>query len=210
MWGIWTRSGARAAAIWLGIAATTLIGAGSAGAAETVSITTAPNIPTLTGVTLNGQTQTTSRTWNLSTSPFKITTSGTPFSGWNLTVNGSSSAGNSAVFKEYCPNATCGSHTGPGFITGGLTLPADSLTWSTGTASWTGTAPRPAYQCSAGCHIDNATPVKVVSAGSTVANTAWTTLGTSTLSLATPASLLKLQTNEVYRLDVVWTASTGP
>jgi hypothetical protein len=62
----------------------------------------------------------------------------------------------------------------------------------------------------AGCHVDNATPVKFVSAGAGVANTTWTTSGSTTLSLATPASLLKLQTGEVYRLDVVWTVNTGP
>jgi hypothetical protein len=211
MWGIWRRSGARSAAIALSVAVTALIAAGGATAAETVSFSTAPNLPTLTGVTLNGRSQTTSTTWNLTSSPFAIATTGTPFSGWNLTVNGNSGAGRSAVFKEYCPNATCGSHTGPGYIAGGLTLPADSLTWSSGAASWTGAAPTPAYQCLAGCLVDNATPVKVVSAGAGVANaTTWTTTGSTTLSLATPASLLKLQTSEVYRLNIVWTVNTGP
>ncbi|HEY1507942.1 MAG TPA: hypothetical protein VGF93_03005 [Solirubrobacteraceae bacterium] len=211
MWRIGTRTGARAAAIWLGAVATALIGAGSAGAAETVFFATPPKLPTLTGVTLNGRPQPISTTWDLGASPFKITSFGTPFSGWNLTVSGNSAAGSSAVFKEYCPNATCGTHTGPGYITGGLTLQADSLTWSSGAASWTGAAPRPVYQCLAGCHVDNATPVKFVSAGAGVANnTTWTTTGSTTLSLATPASLLKLQTNEVYRLDVVWTLNTGP
>jgi hypothetical protein len=38
----------------------------------------------------------------------------------------------------------------------------------------------------------------------------WTSSGSSTLTLNTPASLRKLQTNEVYRLDLVWTLSTGP
>jgi hypothetical protein len=202
---------ARSAAIALSVAVSALVAVSSAGAVETVALTTAPNLPALTGVTLNGGTQTTNTTWNLTTSAFKITSSGTPFTGWNLTVNGDATGGRSAVFKEYCPNATCGPHSGPGYIAGGPTLPADSLTWNSTGASWTGVAPTPAYQCNAGCHIDNASAVKVVSAASTVANTAWTTTGaTTTLSLATPASLLKLQTNEVYRLNLVWTVSTGP
>jgi hypothetical protein len=141
----------------------------------------------------------------------KITSSGTN-NGWNLTVNGNSAAGKSAVFKEYCPNATCGAHSGPGYVAGGFTLPADSLTLSTNGASWTSAAPRPAYQCSVSpfCKIDHATATKVVSASTSVALGTWTGSGNSVLTLATPASLRKLQTNEVYRVDVVWTLSSGP
>jgi hypothetical protein len=50
----------------------------------------------------------------------------------------------------------------------------------------------------------------VVSASTSVALGAWTGSGSTVLTLATPASLRKLQTNEVYRLDVVWTLSSGP
>jgi hypothetical protein len=120
--------------------------------------------------------------------------------------------GKSAVFKQYCPNATCGTDSGPAFITGGFTLPAGSLTMNTSGASWTSAAPRPAYQCSVTpfCKIDQTTATKVVSASTSVALGTWTGSGSTVLTLATPASMRKLQTNEVYRLNVVWTLSSGP
>ena len=187
--------------------ATLALTAGSS-MATTVALTTAPNLPTLTGVTLNGQSQSTLTSWS---NAMKITSSGTN-NGWNLTANGNSAVGKSAVFKQYCPNATCGTDHGPGYITGGFTLPAGSLTMNTSGASWTSAAPRPAYQCSVSpfCKIDQTTATKVVSASTSVALGAWTGSGSTVLTLATPASLRKLQTNEVYRLDVVWTLSSGP
>jgi hypothetical protein len=187
--------------------ATLALTAGSS-MATTVALTTAPNLPTLTGVTLNGQSQSTSTIWS---NAMKITSSGTN-NGWNLTVNGNSAVGKSAVFKQYCPNATCGTDSGPAFITGGFTLPAGSLTMNTSGASWTSAAPRPAYQCSVTpfCKIDQTTATKVVSASTSVALGTWTGSGSTVLTLATPASMRKLQTNEVYRLNVVWTLSSGP
>jgi hypothetical protein len=189
------------------VLATLALTAGSS-MATTVALTTPPALPTLTGVTLNGQSKSTVTIWS---NAMKITSSGTN-NGWNLTVNGNSAGGKSAVFKQYCPNATCGTDSGPGYITGGFTLPADSLTMNTSGASWTSAAPRPAYQCSVSpfCKIDQTTATKVVSASTSVALGAWTGSGSTVLTLATPASLRKLQTNEVYRLDVVWTLSSGP
>ena len=179
--------------------------------ATTVAFGAAPSLPTLSGVTLNGQTQSTFTVWTM-TNAIRITSSGTN-TGWNLTVGANTSGGTkSAVFKQYCPNATCGTDTGPGYVAGGFTLPADSLTWNTSGSSWSSAAPRPAYQCSVSpfCTIDHATATKVVSASSSVALGAWSSSGSSVLTLATPANLHKLQTGEVYRVDVVWTASTGP
>jgi hypothetical protein len=49
-----------------------------------------------------------------------------------------------------------------------------------------------------------------VSASRFVSLATWTSSGSSTLSLSTPASLRKLQTGEVYRVDAVWTLSSGP
>jgi hypothetical protein len=188
------------------VIATLALTAGSS-MATTVAITTAPTLPTLSNVTLNGQAQTTTTPWPTA---FAMTSSGTN-NGWNLTVNGNSAAGKSAVFKEYCPNATCGTHSGPGYVAGGFTLPAGSLTWNTTGAGWTSAGIRPAYQCnSTPCPIDNATTSKVVSASRFVSLATWTSSGSSTLSLSTPASLRKLQTGEVYRVDVVWTLSSGP
>ncbi len=78
--------------------------------AGSLTFGTAPDVPNLPGLTLNGQTQTLNATMN-SFSMSDATGSG---SGWNDSVIGDSSAGKSAVFKQYCPNATCGSDTGPG------------------------------------------------------------------------------------------------
>ena len=203
-----TRTGISRVAFGCGAMLATLALTAGSSMATTVALTTAPNLPTLTGVTLNGQSQSTFTIWS---NAMKITSSGTN-NGWNLTVNGNSAAGRSAVFKQYCPNATCGTDSGPGYITGGFTLPADSLTMNTSGASWTSAAPRPAYQCSVTpfCKIDQTTATKVVSASTSVALGTWTGSGSTVLTLATPASMRKLQTNEVYRLDLVWTLSSGP
>lgn len=183
---------------------------GGASAAFSVAFSTAPTIGNLSGVTLNGHSQTTPTTWNLTSSPFAITSSGAPNGGWNLTVQGHGAAG-SAVFKQYCPNATCGTDSGPGYIASGYTLPANSLTINTASAGWTTSGTLPAYQCNAtACHVDSATAVKIVSASTSVAVGTWTTNGTATLSLSTPTTLHKLQTGELYRVNLLWTVSTGP
>jgi hypothetical protein len=203
-----TRTGIRRVAVGCIVAIGTLALTAGAALATTVAFTTAPALPTLSGVTLNGQSQSTVSSWS---NAMQITSSGTN-SGWNVTVNSRSGAGRSAVFKQYCPNTTCGTDSGPGYVTGGFTLPADSLTLNTSGASWTSAAPRPAYQCSVSpfCKIDQTTATKVVSASTAVALGTWTGSGSSVLTLATPASLRKLQTGEVYRVDVLWTLSSGP
>jgi hypothetical protein len=203
-----TRTGIQRVAVGCVVVTATLAMAAGAALATTVSFTTAPTLPTLSSVTLNGQSQTTFSLWP---NAMQITSGGTN-AGWNLTVNSRSGFGRSAVFKQYCPNTTCGTDSGPGYVTGGFTLPADSLTLNTSGASWTSAAPRPAYQCSASpfCKIDQTTATKVVSASTSVALGTWTASGSSVLTLATPASLRKLQTGEVYRVDVLWTLSSGP
>ena len=183
----------------------------SARAAMTVNFGTAPVLGTLSGITLTGRTQTTTNTTTLN--HFSVTSAGTPNVGWNMTVASVTGTGKSSVFKEYCPNATCGTDTGPGYITGGYTLPADSLTLDTAAASITGSgATKPAFQCNTSpfCNVDTTTPTKIVSASTASSLTTWTSSGNSTLSLTTPANLHKLQTNEVYRVDLVWTLNTGP
>jgi hypothetical protein len=176
-------------------------------ASATLSFSTAPALPTLPGLTLNGKQQTTTTT--MTNFAISNTTSAT---GWNLTVAGLSGTGNSAVFKQYCPNTTCGTDSGPGYITAGYTLPADSLTLNSTGATWTTAGTKPAFQCNSGCPIDNATATKIVSASTSVATGTWTTTSFSatSLSLATPTTLKKLQTNETYRVNVVWTLNTGP
>ena len=184
--------------------------AGNARAVETVALSRATNMPALTGVTLNGQAQTTTKTWNLATNRFKVTSSGTPDIGWNMTVNGDSSAGNSAVFKQFCPNASCGTDSA-GYVSGGFTLPADSLSLNTAGGTWTTGGATPTYQCNVvACPIDSTTPVKIVSASSSVATGIWSSSGSATMSLNTPSTLHKLQTGEVYSVNLVWTVNTGP
>ena len=86
--------------------------------AGSLSLGTAPDVPNLPALTLNGQSQTlTAQMANFSA----IDATGAA-TGWNVTVIGDTSGGKSAVFKEYCPNATCGSNSGPGYVSGGATL----------------------------------------------------------------------------------------
>jgi hypothetical protein len=141
------------------------------------------------------------------------TTTGT---GWNVTVAGNASAGKSAVFKRYCPNATCGSDTGPGYITGGATLPAGSLTLNTTGASWSttgGSGSAPAFQCNASaCPLDAASATKIVSTASGAGLGPWKSSGftSSSLALASATTLRALPASEVYRVDLLWTLGSGP
>src|SRR5438309_2255000 len=160
---ICTRFATRSVAVACAVALAMLGLSSNALAVTTLVVNTAPTLPALTGVTLNGQTQTTTTAWTMANN-IKITSSGTN-SGWNVTVGANTTGGtHSAVFKQYCPNATCGADAGPGYVAGGFTLPANSLTWNTTGSSWTSAAPRPAYQCSVSpfCFIDHATATKVV------------------------------------------------
>ena len=177
-----------------------------------LSFATAPALPTLTAITLNGQAQTTNTTMT-NFSVLDATGSG---AGWNVTVNGNAAGGKSAVFKQYCPNATCGSDSGPGYVSGGQTLAANSLTLSSTGASFTGqngtTGTAPTLQCASACNVDSASAVKISSAAAgtgmgTWASTGW---GGSSLALSTPSTLKTLQSNEVYRVDLVWTINSGP
>jgi hypothetical protein len=203
------RSTARQAAIALALGALVTLAVAVRASATTVSFATAPVMGALSGVTLNGLPQTTATTWNLTSNPFAITSGGTN-SGWNLTVRSTAGGGGSSVFKQYCPNGSCGSDSGPGYVTGGYTLPAGSLTLNTTGAGWTTGGTKPTYQCSSGCTVDTTTATKIVSAAGTVALGTWQSSGSATLSLSTPSTLRLLQTGEYYRVDLVWTASTGP
>ena len=75
-----------------------------------------------------------------------------------------------------------------------------------------GTAP--SLTCPTGCAIDSAAPVKVASepSGQLLGEGTWTTSGfsTSSLALAVPTTLRALPNEETYRVNVLWTLSTGP
>jgi len=174
-----------------------------------VSFSTTPNVPDLPALTLNGQVKTLNATmanWGVSMTSTK--------SGWNVTVAGDTSAGKSAVSKQYCPNTTCGSDSGPGYVTGGATLPASSLQLNSTGASWTGNSGTlPSHLCGSGCAMDTTAAVKIASATTSVSLGTWSTTGYSTTSIAAtiPTTVKTLtQTGEVYRVDLVWTLATGP
>jgi hypothetical protein len=180
--------------------------------AGSLAFSTAPAMPTLSAITLNGQAQTT----NTTMSNFAVDDATGSGSGWNVTVNGNSAGGKSAVFKAYCPNATCGTDSGPAYVTGGATLPANSLTLNSTGASFTGqngtTGTAPTLQCSTACNVDSASAVKIVSAAASAGMGTWASGGWSgtSLALSTPSTLKTLQTGEVYRVDLVWTLNSGP
>ncbi len=180
--------------------------------AGSLAFSTTPAMPTLTGITLNGQAQTT----NTSMTNFGVDDATGSGSGWNVTVNGNSTGGKSAVFKQYCPNATCGPDSGPAYVTGGLTLSANSLTLGSTGATFSGqngtTGTAPTLQCATACNVDSAAAVKIASGASGAGMGTWATSGWSgtSLALSTPSSLKTLQTGEVYRVDLVWTLNSGP
>jgi hypothetical protein len=182
-------------------------GADAAYAAFEFSI--APKLPTLTAVTLNGKSQTVNSTMaNFAV----IDTRGTK-SGWNVTAIGQSGTGKSAVFAQYCPKATCGSDP-EGYVTGGQKMAASSLTLNSTGAKFTGgTGTAPTLQCASGCKLDSAAAVKVASAATGGAGeTTWTTTGFSatSLALAVATTLRALKNEEVYRVNILWTLTTGP
>ena len=179
--------------------------------AGSLSFSTTPAMPTLSAITLTGAAQTT----NTTMTPFGITDATGSGSGWNTTVAGQSGAGKSAVFKQYCPTATCGADP-EGYVTGGATLAANSLTLNSTGASFaaqsgtTGTAPT--LQCSTACNVDSASAVKIASAATSAGMGTWLTSGftATSLALATSSTLKALSNGEVYRLNLLWTLSTGP
>ena len=180
--------------------------------AGSLSFSTVPALPSLGTVTLNGQAQTTTAQMT----NFGIADASGSGSGWDVTVAGLAGTGNSAVFKQYCPTGGgCGADP-LGYVTGGATLPADSLTLNSTGASFaaqfgsTGTAPT--LQCAAGCGVDSASAVKVASAAVNAGMGTWLTsgFGANSLSLATPTTLKVLSNGEVFRVNVVWTLNTGP
>jgi hypothetical protein len=168
----------------------------------------APALPSLPTVTLNAHAQTSNSTMNNFSVEELLETEG-----WNITVAGQSGAGKSAVFAQYCPNTTCGSDP-KGYVSGGATLPAKSLALNTTGASFTGgSGTAPTFQCASGCSVDGASAVKIASKAAGVAATnTWKTTGFSSTSLAlsTATTLKVLPTSEEYRVNILWTLSTGP
>ena len=179
--------------------------------AGTLAFSTAPAMPALPEVTLTGGSQTT----NTTMTQFGVKDATGSGSGWNTTVAGQSGSEKSAVFAQYCPTTTCGSDN-KGYVPSGATLPANSLTLSNTTASFSGqngsTGTAPALQCSSPCNVDAASAVKIASAAVNAGMGTWLASGFSStsLALATPSTLKALSNGEVYRVNLLWTLSTGP
>ncbi|HUA75311.1 MAG TPA: hypothetical protein VL988_11185 [Solirubrobacteraceae bacterium] len=192
------------------IAAVSLLFPASAAALLELRFATPPALPALPAVTLNGKAQsdTTAMT------PFAVEDTRLTKAGWNLTVEGQSGTGRSAAFAQYCPKAKCGADA-EGYVAGGSTLAPGSLVLNSTGASFTGSlGTAPTLQCSTGCAIDSATPVKVASQGSGLLSGegTWSTTGFSanSLALAAPTTMRALPNEEIYRVNVLWTLSTGP
>ena len=179
--------------------------------AGSLSFSTAPAMPTLSSVTLTGGAQTTNSTMT----NFGVSDATGSGSGWNVTVAGQSGVKKSTVLAQYCPTATCGTDL-EGYVVSGATLAANSLTLNSTGASFsaqsgsTGTAPT--LQCSSACNVDSASAVKIASAATNAGMGTWLTTGWSgtSLALSTPSSLKLLSNGEVYRVNLLWTLSTGP
>jgi hypothetical protein len=180
--------------------------------AGSLSFSTAPAMPTLTSITLTGEAQKT----NTAMTNFGVSDATGTGSGWNVTVNGQSGTEKSAVFAEYCPNATCGSNS-KGYVGGGGTLPANSLTLSSTSASFAGqkesTGTAPELKCGASvCDVDSASAVKIASAALNAGMGTWLAekWAATSLTLSTPSTLKALSNGEIYRVNLLWTLSTGP
>jgi hypothetical protein len=179
--------------------------------AGSLSFSTSPAMPTLTSVTLKGENQKT----NTEMTNFGVSDATGSGSGWKVTVEGQSGTKKSAVFAQYCPKAKCGSEE-EGYIGSGATLPPDSLTLSSTGASFaaekesTGTAPT--LQCGSACNVDSATAVKIASAAEKAGMGTFKTekFSNSSLVLTTPSTTKALPAEEVYRVNLLWTLSTGP
>lgn len=176
--------------------------------AGTLSFSTAPAMPALSAVTLNGSAQIT----HTEMTNFAVKDATGSGSGWRVTVNGLAGGGNSAVFKQYCPEAKCATDSGPGYISSGHELPAKSLTLNSTGAKFNPSAEAPTFTCGSGCFVDSGSAEKIVSAAEKNGMGIFTTeaWGANSLALATPASLSLLLEKEVYRVNLVWTLLSGP
>jgi WxL domain surface cell wall-binding len=177
-------------------------------AAGSLEFTSAPKLPTLTGVTLSGKSQTV----NTTMTNFSVTDTRSTKSGWNLTAVGQSGTGKSAVFAQYCPKALCGTDL-EGYVSGGQKMAAASLKLTSTGATFTGgTGTAPTLQCSTACSVDGASAVKIASAAIGAGEGTWTTTGftATSLALAVPTTLRALKSEEVYRVNILWTLSSGP
>jgi hypothetical protein len=179
---------------------------------------TAPALPPiLTGVTLNGEAQTT----HTNMTNFKVKDATGSGEGWHVSVTSATTVGTtvSEKFKQYCESASaCTSAEAHKYAAAGpKELPANSLTLNSTGATFTPSGPTYTGECNSGCTVDTpvASPHKVVSAavgtgGMGIYETVFSNTEPHGLMLATPATLAALHANEVYRVDIVWTLAAAP
>ena len=107
----------------------------------TLAFTTAPDVPNLGPLTLNGQAQTLNGTMG----NFGVSDATGSGAGWNVTVSGDNAGGKSPVFKQYCTNAGgCSGHAFGYVATPGYTLAANSLQLNSTSAGFSNIEPRSA------------------------------------------------------------------
>ena len=170
-----------------------------------------PSLPSLGPVTLTGRAQVA----NTMMPPFTIADATGTGAGWTLAIEGESGAGRSPVFAQYCPHTNCGSDS-EGYVQGGHRLPAGSLTLNSSAGAFEGqlgtTGTAPDLRCSGGCDMDNASAVEIASAGEETGMGTWraTGFGPTSLALATPSGLQALPAEELYRVNELWSLTSGP
>ena len=186
-----------------------------------LEFTSQPDIPALGTVTLAGASQ--AKTAQMP--PWEVDDSRIVALGWQVTAQGDSSPGRSAVFREYCSDgaATNGCDTavaggpGPGYVSSGATLAEGALTIDSSGASFAAQggppgAP-PLHLCSTGCALDTTSGATVASAVPGTGLGTWRAEGYSidSLSLAIPSTVRFIGTgNKLYRVDLLWTLASGP
>jgi WxL domain surface cell wall-binding len=175
--------------------------------AGSLTFAEAPALPTLSSVTINGEAQTTDTTMT----NFKVKDATGSGSGWHVSVSGHEGSGLRSKFTQYCPEAACGT---VGYVASGHELAANSLALNSTGASFEPASNAPSFECSAGCYVDtgNETANKIVSAAEHKGMGSYKAKGWSSesLQLSTPGELYALPAHEVYRVDVLWTLSSGP
>lgn len=208
------------------IAATLVLNTGAAGAATAddtaqlgvtggaLAFNTAPDVPVLGDLTLNGTAQTPTGQMNAWEAKDPTGTG----AGWNVSAQGDSAGGKSAVFKEYCVDDqdTCAGN-GVGYVASSpKTLAADSLTLDSADASFTAqngtTGTAPGHACESGCSLDHdsATPIASAAADAGMGTFRAASYAADSVSLAIPTTTKALASNKVYRVDLVWTLGSGP
>jgi hypothetical protein len=138
--------------------------------------------------------------------------------GWSISVSGARGPGRSPVLRQYCPSAGCGGDPGPGYVSNGLSLPANSLALDSSGAEfhsqWPGSGAPPVHSCDRLCFIDarGSLPSKIAVAAMGAGIGAFKATGfeKDSFRFVGPVEPGKLPRGQRYRVDVGWSLNTGP